>query len=71
MRSNVRHTKIHKRLSRGCFFFTYRIGHTQIHGSFMLEDKVFIRKLFSVNGFSSSTIALSKVSSLPIITVVF
>mmetsp|Transcript_1376 Transcript_1376/g.4166 ORF Transcript_1376/g.4166 Transcript_1376/m.4166 type:complete len:152 (+) Transcript_1376:155-610(+) len=40
------------------------IGHTQIHGSFVLELKVFIGKLFTENAFSSTTIEMSKITSL-------
>jgi len=40
------------------------IRHTEVKGPFMLELKVLISKLFAVNTFSATSVAVSKVSSL-------
>jgi hypothetical protein len=44
--------------------YTYRISHAKVKRIFVLEDEVFVRELFTVDGFSSSAVELSKVSSL-------
>ena len=41
-----------------------RVGHGQVHGSFMLELEILIVKLGPVDGFSSTSIKISKITSL-------
>lgn len=55
----TRQTKKQQHFSHHCSLLR---THGKIHGTFVLQDKVFIFKLFAINGLATSSVALRKVT---------